>query len=71
MRIFAVLSIIGIALMFSMVANAQGTGQPKSQAQGKVQDVSAIRAKCRAETYGYGVSAAAQFRACVQRARGR
>jgi hypothetical protein len=71
MRILAIISIIGVALIFPVAANAEGKGQPKSQARGKVQDESTIRSKCRAETYGFGVSAAAQFRACVQRARGR
>jgi hypothetical protein len=71
MRILAIFCIIAAALTFPTSVNAQGKGVAKKQTQGKSQDETAIRNKCRAETYGYGVSAAAQFRACVQRAKGR
>ena len=69
MRILSI-ALVGAALMFPIQADAQT--KPKAKAgQKSAQDVGAIRNKCRAEVTGFGTSAQAQFRACMQRAGGR
>jgi len=67
MRNFMVMCIVAATCALVMSANAA----TKATKGTKTQDIGAIRNKCRAEVYGYGTSAAAQFRACVQRAQGR
>jgi len=64
MRLLAILCVVAAAFTFPLTTTAQGKSA-------KAVDEGAIRNKCRAEVVGLGVSAQAQFRACVQRAKGR